>query len=81
MVVVGNVAHPAVASREYRFARPVNVTADGEGWLWLIVGTDSGFEGLSAFFRQAGAPCRQTDLTLRGTRARHQDAGAARPPT
>ena len=29
---------------------PVQVTADGEGRLWLIVGTDSGFEGLSAFY-------------------------------
>ena len=56
MVVVGHVASPAVAGEEYRIktldnsGRPVNVTADGEGRLWLIVGTDSGFEGLSAFY-------------------------------
>lgn len=56
MVVVGHVAHPAVAGEEYRIktlgnsASPVKVTADGEGRLWLIVGTDSGFEGLSAFY-------------------------------
>ena len=56
MVVVGHVAHPAVTGEEYRIktldnsASPVKVTADGEGRLWLIVGTDSGFEGLSAFY-------------------------------
>ncbi len=56
MVVVGNVAHPAVTGEEYRVksldnaGRPVSVTADAEGRLWLIVGTDSGFEGLSAFY-------------------------------
>ena len=56
MVVVGHVAHPAVTGEEYRLkslgnsGRPVHVTADGEGRLWLIVGTDSGFEGLSAFY-------------------------------
>ena len=56
MVVIGHVAHPAVAGQEYRLksldnsGRPVSVTADGEGRLWLIVGTDSGFEGLSAFY-------------------------------
>ena len=56
MVVVGNVTHPAVTGEEYRVksldnsGRPVHVTADGEGRLWLIVGTDSGFEGLSAFY-------------------------------
>ena len=56
MVVVGHVAHPDVTGEEYRIktldnsASPVQVTADGEGRLWLIVGTDSGFEGLSAFY-------------------------------
>ena len=56
MVVAGHVAHPAVSGEEYRLkpldnsGRPVSVTADGEGRLWLIVGTDSGFEGLSAFY-------------------------------
>ena len=56
MVVVGNVAHPAVTGEEYRVksldnsGRPVYVTADGHGRLWLIVATDSGFEGLSAFY-------------------------------
>ena len=56
MVVVGHVAHPAVTGEEYRIktldnsASPVRVTPDGEGRLWLIVGTDSGFEGLSALY-------------------------------
>ncbi len=56
MVVLGNVAHPDVTGEEYRIksldnaGSPVNVAADSEGRLWLIVGTDSGFEGLSAFY-------------------------------
>jgi hypothetical protein len=29
---------------------PLSVSADSEGWVWLIVGTDSGFEGLSTFY-------------------------------
>ncbi len=56
MVVLGNVAHAAVTGEEYRTKtldntdRPVKVTTDSEGRVWLIVGTDSGFEGLSAFY-------------------------------
>ena len=56
MVVVGHVAHPTVTGEEYRIksldnsASPVPATADGEGRLWLIVGTDSGFEGLTALY-------------------------------
>ena len=56
MVVVGNVTHPEVAGEEYRLksldnaGNPVRVTTDGKGGLWLIVGTDSGFEGLSRFY-------------------------------
>ena len=67
MVVVGHVAHPAVTGEEYRLkshdnaGRPVHVTADGEGRLWLIVGTDSGFEGLSAFY-YARIACTLTPL-------------------
>ena len=55
-VVLGNVAHPEVVNREYRIKTldnvdlPLSVSADSEGWVWLIVGTDSGFEGLSAFY-------------------------------
>lgn len=37
---VGSVLHP----------HAVEVTTDASGCLWLIVGTDSGFEGLSAFY-------------------------------
>ena len=67
MVVVGHVAHPAVTGQEYRLkpldnsGRPVSVTTDGEGRLWLIVGTDSGFEGLSAFY-YAGIACTLTPV-------------------
>ena len=56
MVVIGNVAHPDVVDREYRIKTldgtnmPHTVSADEEGRVWLIVGTDSGFEGLSAFY-------------------------------
>ena len=56
MAVLGNVAHPEVENREYRIKTldsvglPVSVDADGEGRVWLVVGTDSGFEGLSALY-------------------------------
>ena len=56
MVVIGNVAHPEVSGREFRLKsldnsdNPVHVTTDSKGGLWLIVGTDSGFEGLSTFY-------------------------------
>ena len=56
MVVLGNVAHGEVVNREYRIKtldnmdQPLSVSTDGEGRVWLIVGTDSGFEGLSAFY-------------------------------
>ena len=56
MVVIGNVAHPDVTGREYRIktlnndVQPVTVETDGEGRLWLIVGTDSGFEGLTTLY-------------------------------
>ncbi len=56
MVVMGNVANPAVVGSEYKIktldnsAQPLTATTDGEGRLWLIVGTDSGFEGLSTFY-------------------------------
>lgn len=53
MVVVGNVASPQVVEAEYRIktldseGAPLTVQADERGALWLIVGTDSGFEGLT----------------------------------
>lgn len=56
MVVLGNVANPDVQNREYRIKTlnngglPLSVTTDGEGGLWLIAGTDSGFEGLSRLY-------------------------------
>ena len=56
MVVLGNIAHPDVQNREYRIKTlnnrglPLSVTTDGEGGLWLIAGTDSGFEGLSRMY-------------------------------
>ena len=56
MVALGNVAHPDVVGGEYRIKtldnpdRPLTVETDGEGRVWLIVGTDSGFEGLTALY-------------------------------
>ena len=56
MAVLGNVAHPQVRNREYRVKTldgpdlPVTVQADDDGRLWLVVGTDSGFEGLTALY-------------------------------
>ena len=56
MAVLGNVAHPQVLEREYRIKTlenaglPLQVTADGNGRAWLIVGTDSGFEGLTRLY-------------------------------
>ena len=65
MVVLGHVAHPDVTGEEYRIkpldSSPVPVIADTAGKLWLIVGSDSGFEGLS-------------NLLLRPNRL-HADAG------
>ena len=56
MVVIGNVAHPEVLGREYRIKtldnqdQPLTVDTDSEGRVWLIVGTDSGFEGLTTLY-------------------------------
>jgi hypothetical protein len=56
MINLGNVAHPDVADTEYRIKtlnneeRPFEVTADEGGRLWLIVGTDSGFEWLTTLY-------------------------------
>ena len=56
MVVIGNVAHPEVQHNEYRIKtldnadQPLAVNTDNEGRVWLIVGTDSGFEGLTSLY-------------------------------
>ncbi len=56
MVVIGNVAHSEVTGREHRLktldneGQPLSVESDGSGRVWLIVGTDSGFEGLTAIY-------------------------------
>ena len=53
MVVLGDVAHPGVADRECRVENldssglPLSVTTGDEGRVWLLVGTDSGFKGLT----------------------------------
>ena len=56
MAVIGNVANPDVAGDEFRIKNLaggpdlVTVAADAEGRAWLIVGTDSGFEGLTRLY-------------------------------
>ena len=53
---LGNVAHPEVEGQEYRIKTldslglPLSVDADDEGRIWLVVGTDSGFEGLTRLY-------------------------------
>ena len=56
MIVVGDIANAEVVSDEYRIKwlhirdQDLTATTDGEGKLWLIVGTDSGFEGFTAIY-------------------------------
>ena len=56
MVVIGNVANPEVQRNEFRIKTldnadlPLAVNTDNEGRVWLIVGTDSGFEGLTSLY-------------------------------
>ena len=53
MAVLGTVGHPDIVGDEFRLKtldtmdRPVVVKADDSGSAWLVVGTDSGFEGLT----------------------------------
>lgn len=55
-IIVGDVAHPDVVGSEYRIktlstsGRILEATSNDEGDLWLIVGTDSGFEGLTSLY-------------------------------
>jgi hypothetical protein len=59
MLPIGNVANFEVVGSEYRIktldntGRTVTVSTDDFGVLWLLVGTDSGFEGLSTFYYSA----------------------------
>ncbi len=56
MVVIGDLTHPDESDSEYRIktldnsGSPVTVEADNAGNAWLIVGTDSGFEGLTHLY-------------------------------
>ena len=56
MVVIGVVGHPDIAGDEFRLKTldnrdsPVVVEADEAGGAWLIVGADSGFEGLTRLY-------------------------------
>ena len=78
MVVLGNVAHPEVQGGEYRIKTldnsdvPLMVDTDSEGRVWLIVGTDSGFEGLTALYYS------RIDYTL--STVELPDTGGYNPP-
>ena len=56
MINLGNVAHPEVSGDEYGIktlsneGRPLEVTPDADGRVWLIAGTDSGFEGVTSVY-------------------------------
>ncbi|MXZ94462.1 MAG: hypothetical protein F4Y99_00855 [Acidimicrobiaceae bacterium] len=56
MAVLGTVGHPDIVGDEFRLKTldsmdsPVVVEADDSGSAWLIVGTDSGFEGLTRLY-------------------------------
>lgn len=56
MAVLGTVGHPDIVGNEFRLKTldsmdsPVVVEADDAGGAWLIVGTDSGFEGLTRLY-------------------------------
>ncbi len=56
MVVLGDIAHPDASRDSYAIKTltnedaPLTATTDGEGRLWLIAGTDSGFEGLTTLY-------------------------------
>ena len=59
MINLGHVAHPELATSaegEYKIksldneGRDFRATTDANGGLWFIVGTDSGFEGLTALY-------------------------------
>lgn len=55
-IVIGNLANPLVtedlffAPKEFSHAEPLHVQTDGEGKFWVLVGTDSGFEGISTYY-------------------------------
>lgn len=59
MTVIGNVTNFSVLNDEFKIktlentGRTVTVSSDEEGRIWVLVGTDSGFEGLSAFYYSA----------------------------
>ncbi len=58
MVVLGDLAHLEVNEVDPKYliktvdnaGSPLSVEADDEGRIWLVVGTDSGFEGLTALY-------------------------------
>ena len=56
MAVLGDVAPPGVANKEYRVKNlergglPLSVTTVDEGRVWRIVGTDPGLEGTARLY-------------------------------
>ena len=56
MVAIGNITHPDVVGEEFKIKtldnsfNPLAAITDENGQLWLIAGTDSGFEGLTRIY-------------------------------
>lgn len=79
MVVIGDIAHSDVTGNEHRLkfldnaGQPLSVKTDANGRVWLIVGTDSGFEGLTAVYYARIA------YTLTGPEASSATGGASLP--
>lgn len=55
--VIGNLGnplvdalHPSYEAKELKSCLPVKAQSDAEGNLWLFVGTDSGYEGLTSYY-------------------------------
>lgn len=55
--VVGHLANPHVdplnpqyLAQTYESTHPLQVQTDGQGHLWIFIGTDSGFEGTTKFY-------------------------------
>ena len=74
MVVIGNVSPPDVVGDEHEIKMlnnsyaPLQVSSDADGKIWLIVGTDSGFEGLTAlYYTRISYSLTPTVATVTGT--------------
>lgn len=71
MIILGNIAHPdltGAAGEKFMIKRLENTghdfraTSDADGNMWVIVGTDSGFEGLTTlYYGEVSVVLEETD--------------------